>query len=122
MQNESFVYDEITFLSEEKMITSLLEDANRQLIKIDLGHCENNVICRNYVKFRLVHLQHHFGDYIPVKFRDVYNSLWKHLYRLEYASGYRHPYLEELFAQLMGESTKLDSNERRSTKYFFTSY
>ena len=99
------------------MIISLLEEANRQIIKLDLGRCENNVLHRNYVRFRLIHLQHHFGDHIPVKFRDVYNSLWSHLYRLEHQSGYENPYLRELLTYLVSENFKADKANGKSTEF-----
>lgn len=122
MKKDSLIYDGRTFSSEEQMIVSLLEEANRQIIKLDLGRCENNIFHRNYIKFRLVHLQCHFGDYIPVRFRDIYNSLWSHPYRLEYQSGYQNPYLRELLTHLVNQNFTSDKSEEKSTDFHSALY
>lgn len=85
------------------MIETLLHEANRQIVQIDVGQKKNTATERAYAKWRLLHLQKCFGEYIPEEYRSTYNSLWSHVYRLEHQVGYRHPYiiylLEKIFCQ-----------------------
>jgi hypothetical protein len=110
MRDEKLVYEGRRFSNEKEMINTLLHEANKKILEIDMGKCQNNIQERNKAKFMLIHLQHHFGECIPHEVRQVYNSLWSQMYRLEYESGYRHPYVKELLEKLFKE--QLDNSHK----------
>ncbi|WP_374722297.1 hypothetical protein [Peribacillus tepidiphilus] len=79
-----------------EMAEFLLNQANEKIIRIDLGEFPNNVEERNYIKFRLMHLQRVFSDSVPAEILSIYNSVWSQLYRLEHQCQYVHPYLAKV--------------------------
>jgi hypothetical protein len=95
------VFEGRRFSGFTEMVEILLHEANEQIVKIDMGKRKNTYEERAYAKWRLLHLQHCFGECVPEEYRKIYNSLWSHVYRLEHQVDYRHPYtvylLEKLF-------------------------
>ncbi|WP_245590437.1 hypothetical protein [Aneurinibacillus terranovensis] len=75
METEKFLYESKEFASLQEMSESLLHEANQQIIRIDMGELPNTAEVRNYIKWRLLHLQYHFNDKIPHELRTTYNSL-----------------------------------------------
>ncbi|WCK55864.1 hypothetical protein PP175_08040 [Aneurinibacillus sp. Ricciae_BoGa-3] len=100
MSNHKFSYENNIFSSLEEMTDILLHEANEQIILIDIGDMPNNGPVRNYIKWRLLHLQYYFKEQIPNEIRSTYNSLWSQLYRLEHQDEYRHPYLKQVMELL----------------------
>lgn len=95
------LYEGREFTSKKEMICTLLHEANEQLIRIDMGKLPNSITERNQAKFRLLHIQGCFDSCIPQEYRNMYNSLWSQVYRLEYETGYRHPYLKEIWENIL---------------------
>lgn len=100
MTTNKFSFEKRDFSSLEEMVDTLLHEANEQIIRIDIGQTDNTNEHRNYVKWRLLHLQYFFGDTVPSAVRSTYNSLWSQLYRLEHQDEYKHPYLKRLVEQV----------------------
>ncbi|MED0674191.1 hypothetical protein ABEV55_12565 [Aneurinibacillus thermoaerophilus] len=103
MSNLSCKFDGREFASLEKMVEILLHEASEQMALIDGGKKKNSHQERAYAKWRLVHLQHCFGEYVPEQYRSTYNSLWSQLYRLEHQSNYRHPYIVYLLEKALAQ-------------------
>ncbi|BAU29012.1 hypothetical protein DFP93_103139 [Aneurinibacillus soli] len=103
MQRFHQLYEGREFTNKTEMIFTLLHEANEQIIRIDIGELPNGIDERNEAKFRLLHIQSCFGSCIPQEYRDIYNSLWSQMYRLEYQVGYRHPHLKELLENLLAQ-------------------
>ncbi|MBN6188376.1 hypothetical protein JQN58_16100 [Aneurinibacillus sp. BA2021] len=99
MMTSKFSFEKRDFSSLDEMVDALLHEANEQIIRIDVGQVKNTSEHRNYIKWRLLHLQYFFGDTVPSNVRSTYNSLWSQLYRLEHQDEYRHPYLKKLVEQ-----------------------
>ncbi|ERI10003.1 hypothetical protein [Aneurinibacillus aneurinilyticus] len=100
MTTKKFSFESREFSSLEEMTDALLHEANEQIVRIDIGNVSNVNENRNYVKWRLLHLQYYFGDIIPIQIKSTYNSLWSQLYRLEHQDEYRHPYLKSLLEKI----------------------
>jgi hypothetical protein len=100
MSTVKFSFENREFPSLEEMTDVLLHEANEQIIRIDMGNMANTNDNRNYVKWRLLHLQYYFGNVTPMKVKSTYNSLWSQLYRLEHQDEYRHPYLKKLLEKV----------------------
>ncbi|ANB57824.1 hypothetical protein GFC29_608 [Anoxybacillus sp. B7M1] len=113
MNQPQFKYEQRTFKHLFEMSETLLHEANEQLIRIDIGQLPNDVDARNYVKFRLMHLQRSFGESVPIEFRSTYNSLWSQLYRLEHQADYRHPYIQQLLTHIMSDDQDHRKNYRK---------
>ncbi|WCN37980.1 hypothetical protein [Aneurinibacillus uraniidurans] len=105
LQN-GLLYDGQYFQNQQKMIETLLHETNEQIIRIDMGDLPNRLEHRNYIRFRLVHLQHVFGNIPPQQYRSTYNSLWSHLYRLEHLSPTHGAYLRGLLEKFLEAASK----------------
>lgn len=103
MEYSGCIFENRNFGNFYEMVETLLNEASKQVVRIELGEIQNTHKERIYIKWRLVHLQACFQCSIPGRYRPLYNSLWSQLYRLEHASNYRHPYtiylLEQVFAK-----------------------
>lgn len=103
---KGLLYDGRYFQSGQEMIETLLHEANKQIIRIDIGDLPNRLQHRNYIRFRLVHLQHVFNNIPPQQYRSTYNSLWSHLYRLEHLSPGHGAYLRGLLEKFIHAASK----------------
>ncbi|BAU26384.1 hypothetical protein DFP93_11462 [Aneurinibacillus soli] len=103
---KGLLYDGRYFQSHQEMIETLLHEINKQIIRIDMGDLQNRLDHRNYIRFRLVHLQHVFNNIPPQQYRSTYNSLWSHLYRLEHLSTGHGAYLRGLLEKLLAAASK----------------
>lgn len=89
-------YEGYEFQSEKEMVNTLLNEANEKIIRIDIGEIANVEKERNYVKFRLMHIERTLSKEVICEVRSMFNSLWSQLYRLEHQGGYTHPYLYKI--------------------------
>lgn len=74
----------------------LLQEANFIIIQIDNGNIENSRENRNYATWRLQRVEKYINQLSEKKLRQMLNSLWSHLYRLEHAQGDAHPLIKKL--------------------------
>lgn len=87
-----------------EMIETLLEEANERIVRIDLGEFNNDLSERNYIKFRLLHIQRSMNDLVPKDTRSIFNSVWTQLYRLEHQGNHVNPYLSKILEQIQNGS------------------
>lgn len=93
-------FENYEYVNLDEMATALLNEANEQIVLIDLGERVNNREERNYAKFRLMQLERSFQGEIPENYRSIYNSLWSQLYRLEHQGNHSNPYIKALLERL----------------------
>lgn len=98
---KGLLYEGRCFPNRQNMIETLLHEVNEQAIRIDMGELPNGLEQRNYIRFRLVHLQHVFNNIPPVHYRSMYNSLWSQLYRLEHQFHGHGVYLRALLEKIV---------------------
>ncbi|MEH6941963.1 hypothetical protein [Bacillus sp. JJ722] len=94
--NQMLKYEGQEFISENDMAEVLLNQANERVVRIDMGEYPNTQEERNYIKFRLMHLQRTLSKNVFVEVRPVFNSIWSQLYRLEHQCQFKHPFLEKI--------------------------
>ncbi|MDQ0155664.1 hypothetical protein [Robertmurraya andreesenii] len=100
MKEVRLKFENCEFANLDEMAATLLNEANERIVLIDLGEIENTREERNYVKFRLMHLERSFRGEIYEGYRSIYNSLWSQLYRLEHQGNDSNPYLKNLLERL----------------------
>lgn len=99
MKGPAFVFEHKQFKTLEEMVEKLLHEANEQIVKIDMGYVENDKKERNFIRWRLQHLEYHFKEKIPAVYKTTYNSLWSQLYRLEHQCDCRSAYLHHILGE-----------------------
>lgn len=77
-------------------VEQLLQEANFIIIQIDNGNLENSRENRNYATWRLQRVEKNINQLCEKKLRQMSNSLWSQLYRLEHAQGDLHPLILKL--------------------------
>ncbi|WP_042352513.1 hypothetical protein [Bacillus massiliigorillae] len=107
--NQMLKYEGQEFISEVDMAEILLNEANERVVGIDMGEFSNSQGERNYIKFRLMHLQRTLSQSVSTEVRPIFNSIWSQLYRLEHQCQFKHPFLEKIKGHIRSEVQKQKS-------------